>query len=138
MGAPFNHFVELAFDLGLEVGLNLVHLGELGERPAAISAEMVHAGNPVGVHRGFLFHRVLAPVALDLDHEIQQVVVAVAVIHPHDEVGQIFAHLGAETIRHFQTEAVVFHIGAHLGMRFRDAAKFAFPVAIKNHPVDVA
>ena len=32
-----DHLVELALDLGLEVGLDLVDLGELGERPAAVA-----------------------------------------------------------------------------------------------------
>jgi hypothetical protein len=32
---------------------------------------------------------VFAPVALDLDDQMQQVVIAVAVIHQHDEVGQV-------------------------------------------------
>ena len=67
-----DHLVELAFDLGLEVGLDLVDLGELGEGPAAVGAEMVHAGHPVGVHRGLLLLGVLAPVALDLDDEVQR------------------------------------------------------------------
>ena len=32
---------------------------------------MVHAGHPVGVHRGFLLLRVFAAVAFDLDHKVQ-------------------------------------------------------------------
>ena len=55
-----------------------------------MGAEMVHAGHPVGIHRGFFLFGILAPVALDLDHQIQQIVRAVAVIDQHDEVGQIF------------------------------------------------
>ena len=63
-----NHFIELACDLGLEIRLDLINLSEFGECPAAVSAEMVHARHPVGVHGGFLLLRVFAPVALDLDH----------------------------------------------------------------------
>ena len=35
-GDGFDHLVELAFDLGLEVGFDLVDVGELGEGPAAV------------------------------------------------------------------------------------------------------
>ena len=132
-----DHLVELAFDLGLEVGLDLIDLGELGERPAAIGAEMVHAGHPVGVHRGFLLLRVLAPVALDLDHEMQRIVGTVAVIHQHDEVGQILPRFGAVAIRHFQAKIVVLGVGDHLGMRFGDAAELRLPVAVEHDPVDL-
>jgi hypothetical protein len=45
----FDHLVELGFNLGLEIGLDLIDLGELGERPAAI-LPFVHAGHPVGIH----------------------------------------------------------------------------------------
>ena len=72
---------------------------------------MVHAGHPVGVHRGFLLLRILAPVALDLDDEMQQVVVAVAVIDQHDEVGQILPRLRAVAVRHFEPEVVVLDVG---------------------------
>ena len=132
-----DHLVEFAFDLGLEISLDLIDLGELGERPAAVGAEMVHAGHPVGVHRGFLLLRILAAVALDLDDEMQQVIGAVAVIHQHDEVGQILPHLGAVAIRHFQAEVVVLHVGDHLGMRFGHAAELRLPVAVEHDPVDV-
>ena len=36
--------------------------------------EFVHAGNPAGIHRGFLFLRILAPVALDFDDQVQGIV----------------------------------------------------------------
>ena len=97
-----DHLVELAFDLGFEVGLDLVDLGELGEGPAAVGAEVVHAGHPVGFHGGLLLLGILAAVALDLDDQVQQVVVAVAVIHQHDEVGQVLARLRAVAVRHFE------------------------------------
>ena len=41
-------------DLGLEVGFDLVNLGELGERPAAVAAKMIHVGHPIGVIVSFL------------------------------------------------------------------------------------
>ena len=81
---------------------------------------------------------VLAPVALDLDDEVQQVIVAVAVIHQNDEVRKVPARLRAEAIRHFKAEVVILDVGAHPRMRLGHAAELAFPVAIENHPVDVA
>jgi len=48
---------------------------------------VVHAGHPVGVHGRFFLDRVLATVALNLDDEMQQVVLTMAVIDQHDEVG---------------------------------------------------
>ncbi len=95
---------------------------------------MIHAGHPVGIHGGFFHYCVLAPVALDLAHQMQQVVVAVAVIHQHDEVGQVFACFGAEAVGHFQTESVVFHVGAHFGVRFGDAAEFPFSSRYRAPP----
>ena len=58
-----------------------------------------------------LLLRVLAPVALDLDDEMQRVVRAVAVVHQHDEVGQILPRLGAVAIRNLETEVVVLGVG---------------------------
>ena len=54
-------------------------------------AEMVYSGHPVGLHGGFLFFRVLAPVAFDLDDEVEKIIFAVPVIDAHDEVGQVEA-----------------------------------------------
>ena len=81
-----DYLVELPCDLGLEVSLDLVNLGELGEGPAAVSFQIVHTGNPVDVHSRLLFLRVFAPVAFDLDDQVQQIIVAMAVINQHDEV----------------------------------------------------
>jgi outer membrane protein TolC len=72
---------------------NLSNLREFGESPAAIGFEVIHARHPIRFHRGFLFLCILAPIALNLDNEVQEVVIAVAVIHEHDEVGQILPHL---------------------------------------------
>src|SRR3990172_10513810 len=51
---PADHLVEGARHLRLEVGFDLIHLRQLGERPAAERAEVVDGGHPVGVHRGLL------------------------------------------------------------------------------------
>ena len=124
--------------LRLEVGFDLVDLGQLGEGPAAEGAEVVDGGHPVGVHRGLLLLRVLAPVALDLDDEVQQVVVAVPVVHQHDEVGEIAADLGAVAVRHLEAEVVVLHVRLHPRVGLGHAAELGFPVAVQHHPVDVA
>ena len=84
-----DHLVEFALDLGLEIGLDLIDVGELGERPAAVRSEIVHARHPVGFHRRLLFLGVLPPVALDLDDQVQEVVVAVAIVDQDDEVGPV-------------------------------------------------
>jgi hypothetical protein len=44
---------------------------------------------------------------------VQQVVVAMAVIHQHDKIGKIPARLGAIAVRHFQTEVVILDVGLH-------------------------
>src|SRR5690606_17339608 len=85
----FNHLVELRLDLFREVILHFVHVTEFGKGPTTMGAEVIHAGNPVGVHGGLLFLGVLAPVALDLDDQVQRVVLAVAVVHLHDEVRNV-------------------------------------------------
>ncbi len=92
-GDSVDHLVEFGFDLGLEVGLDLIDLGEFGEGPAAILAMVVHARHPVGLHRGFLLLGVFAPIAFDLDNQVQQVIFAVPVVHQHDEVGEVLARL---------------------------------------------
>jgi hypothetical protein len=105
-----DHLVELTFDLGLEGGFDLVDIAEFREGPATVGAEVVHAGDPVGVHRGLLVLGILAPVALDLDNEVQRVVVAMAIIHQDDEVGQVAAHLGTVPVRHLEAQVVVFDV----------------------------
>ena len=49
---------------------------------------MIHTWRPVGLHGRFLLLRVLAPVAFDLDDEVQEILVALSVIHQHDKVGR--------------------------------------------------
>ena len=86
------HLVKLGFDLGREVGLHLVNFGEFGERPSAIAFEVVHTGYLVNLHGVLLLLGILAPVAFDFDDQVQQIVIAMAVINVHDEVRQVFAH----------------------------------------------
>ena len=86
---PLDHRAELRLDLGPEVGLDHVHVGELGKCPPAVAAEVVHAGHPVGVHRGLLLLRVLAPVTFDLHHQVQRIVAPLPVVHQYNEVGQV-------------------------------------------------
>jgi hypothetical protein len=69
---------------------------------------------------------------------MKKVVRTVAVIDEDDEVGDVFPHVGAEAVGHFQAEVVIFHIGDHLGMTFRDTAELGLPVAVEDDPVDVA
>src|SRR6266568_4195581 len=54
MHHAFEHFVELAFNLRLEVGLHLVNIGKFGEGPATVLAQVIHAGHPVRLHGGLL------------------------------------------------------------------------------------
>ena len=68
---------------------------------------------------------------------LQQIIVAVAIIHAHDEVRQVLAHFRTIAVRHFQAEVVVLDVGANAGMRFGHAAELALPIAVENHPVDV-
>ena len=63
-----NHAVKFSRYFGLEVRFDLINLGELCECPSALSTKMIYAGHPIRVHRGFLFFRVFAPVAFDLDN----------------------------------------------------------------------
>ena len=61
-----------------------------------------------------------------------------AVVDQHDEVGQILAGFRAETVGHLEAEVVVLHVGSDLRVRLGDAAELGLPIAIENHPIDVA
>ena len=63
---------------------------------------------------------------------------ALAVIDQHDEVGQVAAHRRAEAVGHFEAEVVVLDVGEHPGVRLGDAAELGLPVAVEDHPVEVA
>ena len=68
---------------------------------------------------------------------MQQIIVAVAVIHQHDEVGQIPPRLGAVAVGHFQAEVVVLDVGVDARVGFGDAAELGFPIAVEDDPVDM-
>ena len=91
MHHSFDHLVELACNLRLEVCLHLVNIGKFGKGPAAVLAVVIHAGYPVRLHGGFLFFGILAAVAFDLDNQVQRVVLAMAVIQQHDKIGNVVA-----------------------------------------------
>src|ERR1035437_2005971 len=133
-----DHLVKFGFNLGREVGLDLVDLRELGKSPSAVAAVVVDAGDPVGIHGGFLLFRIFATVAFDFNDEMQRVVIAVAVVHQHDEIGEILPHLGAEAIGDFEPQVVILHISFYAGMGFGNAAELGLPIAIEDDPVDVA
>jgi hypothetical protein len=83
----FDHLVKLGFDLRFEVGFDLVNLGKLSKRPAAVLFEVVHAGHPVSIHRCFFVFGVFTAVAFDFDNQVQLVVITVTVVHPDNEIG---------------------------------------------------
>src|ERR1700737_4864029 len=132
-----DHFVKFAFDLGLKVGFYLGHLPELGKCPTPMRAEMIHPGHPIGVHSGLLFLAIFTAVTLDLDDEVKEVIVAVPIIHTHDEVREVSPGFRAVAVRYFQTEIVVLDVGADAGMSFRHTAELALPIAVEDHPVNV-
>ena len=125
-------------DRGREIVPYRIHVGELGEGPAAVAAGAVHAWYPVGLHGRFFLFGVLASVALDLDHEVEQVVVAVAIVHEHDEVGEVGARLGAVPVGDLQPQTVVLDVGADRRLRLDEATELGLPVAVADYPVDVA
>jgi hypothetical protein len=55
------------------VRLYPVNLRELGKRPSAMDAKMVHTRHPICVHRGFLLLRILATIAFDFDNEMERI-----------------------------------------------------------------
>ena len=80
-----------ALDQRVKIGGNRVHrFLEFGKGPAAKRPEIVDPGHPIGVHRIGLALRVLATIALDPDYEVQQIGVAMPVLDPYGEVGQVF------------------------------------------------
>ena len=101
-------------------------------------AQAVDARHPVDIHRVLLLLGIFTAVALDLDDEVQQILVALAIVHAHDEVGPVLAHLGLVAVRHFEPKVVVLHVGTHTGVRFGHAAELGFPVTVEHHPIDVA
>jgi hypothetical protein len=79
----------------------------------------------------------LVDEALRFDDEVQRVVRSLAVVHEHDEVGQVLADVRTEPVGHFEPQVVVLRVGDHLRMRLGDAAELALPAAVEHDPVDV-
>src|SRR3546814_8233120 len=77
---------------------------ELSEGPAAVSLEIVHARNPVVLHRRLLVFGVFAAIALDFDDEVQGIIVAI--VYLHNEVRAIDPGLGAVAVGHIQSEVM--------------------------------
>ena len=99
---------------------------------------MIHPGHPVGIHGGFLLFGVFSSIALDLDDEMQEIVLATAIIDENDKVRDVGARFGGGAVRHLETEIVVLDVRFNPRMGFGHAAKLRFPVAIEDDPVDVA
>jgi hypothetical protein len=49
-----DHLVEFTLDLRCKISLNLINLREFGEGSRFVRLEMIHAGDPIRVHRAFL------------------------------------------------------------------------------------
>jgi hypothetical protein len=62
---------------------DLVNIGELGEGATAVRFQIVHAGDPIGVHGRLLFLRILATAAFDLNDEMEQVWTSVREMCPN-------------------------------------------------------
>ena len=137
MGGSGNHLGETLGDLGLEVGFDFEEFGEFAESPATVDLEVIHAGDPVDLHRGLLVLGLFAAVTLDLDDQVQQVVGATAIVDADDKVGEVLpAHAGME-VRHLEVEALVLHVGVDLRVVFGHAAEFRLPLAVVDDVVDV-
>ena len=90
----FDHLVELAFNLRLEVGLHLVDIGKFYKAPATVRAQVIDTGYPVSLHSGLLFFGILAAVA-GSTIRCGRSSSPLTVIHQHDEIGIILARLRA-------------------------------------------
>ena len=62
----------------------------------------------------------------------------VSVVHQDNEVGAVNPHFRTETVRHFKTEIVIFDVGADFRVMLGDAAKFTFPIAVEDDPIQMA
>src|SRR5580700_1738255 len=122
-----DHLIELGLDLGFEVSLDLIGVGELGEGPPAVLAVVVNSGRPVGIHCCLFLLGVFATVTFDLHDEVQKVVVPVSVVHQDDEVGKVPSRFGAVTVRHFQPEVMILDVRLHPRVGFGYAAELGLP-----------
>lgn len=91
-----DHLAEFALNLLGEVGLDLINLPELRERPATVVSGVVDAGNPVGFHRLLLLFSVFAAVALDLDDGMQKIVPGVEITAANTATGLVATVLSNE------------------------------------------
>src|SRR5690606_40339363 len=87
---------------------------------------------------GLFLFGVFAPVAFDLDDQVEGVCFALAIIDLNNKVRAIFAVFGGVTIGDFQPQVMVFYISQHFGVGLCHAAEFGFPIAIQNYPVELA
>src|SRR3546814_9884138 len=71
------HLLELGQYFVFEVDVELPDITELSEGQAAVSLEIVHARNPVVLHRRLLVFGVFAAIALDFDDEVQGIIVTI-------------------------------------------------------------
>jgi hypothetical protein len=116
---PIDQLVEFGFDPGFKIRLNLINFAKLGEGPAPVIAQVIHARHPIGFHGRFFLLGILAPVALNLDDQIQQIVLSPAIVNLHNEIKQVFAGFGAVTVRDSES-------GEALDKNFRGSRK-SFP-----------
>lgn len=131
-------FVKLRGHLRLKVGLNLVHFREFSKSTATVATIVVDSGDPVGVHRRFLLFRILASIALDLHNQVRQVLFPLPVLDQPDEIGKIRTRFRTVAVRHFEAEVLILHVRPYPRVRFGHAAELRLPIAVENHPVDVA
>ncbi len=103
-----------------------------------MGAIVIDARNPAGFHDVLLQLGVLAPVALNFDDQVQEILRTVTVVDQYNEVRQIAVRLAPHDIGDFQTEVVVLGVRDHAGMGFDNAAELAFPATIEDYIVDVA
>ena len=117
-GVLLDHLVKYRLHFGFKVRLNLIDICELGKSPATIAPVIIHTGNPVGIHSRFLLFRVLSAIALDLNNEMQEIVVATAIINQNNKVRDVRPRFRAVAVGHLQPEIVILHISFDTGMSF--------------------
>jgi hypothetical protein len=71
---------------------------------------MVDSWNPIGLHRGLLVFGVLTTETFDLDHQMERVFLAIAIVNENDEVRDIDARFRAVTVRDFKSEVMVLDV----------------------------
>ena len=137
-GGALYRLVERSINLRFEVALNPVNFSELCKGPSAVRTQVVHAWNPVRFHRRLLLLGVFATVAFDLNNHVQQIIIAVTIIDPDDKVRAVPSGLRTISVWNLEPKPLVLDIRTDTRMFFCNTAKFSFPVAVENDPVDVA